>query len=287
MRYLLPVLFFFLSFAASAGVQDIGLKAAMDKGLIHIEAKATSHGFNDKGLSIRLKNKTIQTLRINVEPGLIFQPADTLYQDLVLPGEIMIVLAPNTESATDVQTFCGKSYARAPKSDLLFRFKKQGDSSLIKVLQFINKYALYNDAGQHAVWALTNNSSLDGIYDPMQPVMSNKLVALLVTLTGRPAPEYFKQYRINTEGGEVAFEQRVLKMFALFEWDQQEAMQLVLGIFNEAGDMIQPVENGKLFNRGHYKVSITFEAENVPPGNYYIRLKNNGTVLQEKTLKIQ
>lgn len=286
MRYLLPLLLL-LSFTASAGVQDIGLKAAMEKGLIHIEAKATSQGFNNKGLSIRLKNKTIQTLRINVEPGLIFQPADTAYQDLVLPGETMIVLAPNTESTTDVQTFCGKSYARAPKSDLLFRFKKQGDSLLINVLLFINKYKLHNDAGQHAVWALTNNTPLDGIYDPMQPAISSKLVALLVTLTGRPVPEYFKQYRINNEGGEVAFEKRILKMFANFEWDLPEAAQLTLGIYNDAGEMIQPVEEGRLFNRGHYKVVITFEAENVAPGNYYIRLKNKETVLREKTLKIQ
>ena len=269
-----------------AVVMKTSLKAAMDKGDVVIEANSTDKGFSGKGIRLSLKNRTNNALQIMVDPALIFKPVDTSFQDLVIAGEVMLAIAPNSTGNIELQTFCGKSNARAPGSGLKFQFRKQGDSTMIKVLQFINKNQLYGNAGQQAIWVLTNDHDLNTVFDPEQPEVSEKLVALMVTLTGLPSPDNFRLYRINTTAGEPVFEQRVLKIISNFYFTTQDDKTLSLGIYDQDGTLLQPIENERPFQKGRHKMMVSFEAENVKPGDYFIRLKEGNVVMKEQVVQV-
>ena len=83
-----------------AGIVKTGLKAAMDRGDIVVEAGSTDKGFTGKGIRLSVRNRTNNTLQIMVDPALIFKPIDTSFQDLVIAGEIMLAIAPNTSQNT-------------------------------------------------------------------------------------------------------------------------------------------------------------------------------------------
>lgn len=287
MRQLLICFLLLLPCSLQAAIMRMGLKAALSSQSVTLQATGSGQRYYGKGLHLQLKNRSGQPLKLDIDPGLIFRPDDTSYQDLVLPGEQTIVLAANGEAGIDLQSFCGKSYARAPGAHTSFTFQKQGDSAMIRVLQFINKYQLYNSAGQHAVWVLTNDKDLDGIYDPQQPQVSNKLLALLVQLTGKPIPPYFKLYRLSTVAGEPVLEPRVLKIYSIFEWQLTSTKNLTMGVYDASGELIQPVWDNKPFVKGGYKMTVAFEAENIAPGNYYIRLKDGTELMREQMVRVE
>jgi len=62
-------------------------------------------------------------------------------------------------------------------------------------------------------------------------------------------------------------------MYAVLQWQLATPAQLNIGIYNEAGTLIQPVITAREYAKGGYKMTVEFEAADVSAGNYYIRLK--------------
>lgn len=273
-----------VSIRAMATIERTGLKAAMEKGLVQVKATAADKGY--RSMKLQVKNNSGKAIQLTVDPGLIFRPADTSYQDLVLPGGDMLVLSGKAQQTLELNSFCGKSDAHSPVRELVYSFDHQGDSSMIKVLQFIAAHKLYDEMGQHAVWALTDRHGLHSVFDPARPELSKELLALLSQVTGRPVPDYYKYYAIDNTPGHTAFVPKVLKMYARFEWLQETTKVMTLAIYNEAGDIIQPVAENQSFERGGNRVTVEFEAENVKAGKYYIRLTDGPVVVKELAVQV-
>jgi len=196
------------------------------------------------------------------------------------------VLTGKNEQTLELNSFCGKSYASSPREALQYEFNRQGDSGFVKVLTFIQKHRLYDDLGQSAVWAMTNNHSLDGVFDPERAAVSQQLLALLAEVKHVPLPGYYKKYTITNIPGQPAFVPKVLKMYAQFEWRQETPKVMTLGIYNQAGEMIQPVAENQEFAKGGNRVTVEFEAENVKAGKYYIRLVDGQAVVKEQVVVV-
>lgn len=275
-----------LSIPASANVLRMDLKAALDNHLISVSATGSGQSYRAKGLNLKIVNKSGSSLILKTDLGLIFRPADTTYQDLVLAGEEMITVAPFKEATAPVQTFCAKSQAAAPAKDLVFSFHKAGDHKLVQVLQYIKRSFLFDDLGQSAVWVLTSGHDLSTVYESNREQASLKLIDQLAAITGLPKPDYYRQYKLDPTATGPVFQPKNLKIIARFEHKLEAPVKLTLGVYNEAGDMIQPVFENRTFGKAIHRFGVEFEATNAAPGTYYIRLKEGTTVLQEKSVRV-
>ncbi len=263
------------------------LKAAVESGAIRLTATTTGKSYHSKALRLHLSNTTRQAMQLRIDPALVFKPDDLSYQPLVLPAEETFALAPGGSADIDVQTFCGKLHASAPGAKLSYTLWRQGDSNLIKVTQYIRKNSLYDDLGQSAIWALTEGRDLDGVIDPARPKISAELLALMVKLTGRPMPEYFRLYKMDTTAGQPIFQKRILKIVANMEWKLEAPTAVSLGIYNQTGDLVQGVLAEEPLKRGGYKMMVQFEAEGAPPGNYYMRLLQGEKLMKELKVTVE
>lgn len=281
---ILLTLAFSLATSAFAATERSSLKSAYDKGQIKIAATTTGKSYKSRALKLQITNTTRDALSLTIDPALIFKPDEDQYQQLVLPAEEMLALAPGGHAEMEVQTFCGKKEASAPGDKLTYKLWKQGDSTLIKVSQYIRKNKLYDALGQQAIWAITDHSDLDAIIDPERPKQSTELLALLVKLTGRPTPEYFRLYKLDTTAGQPVFQKRVLKIVANMDWKLETPRNLTLGIYNRTGDLVQGVFEEKPMPKGGYRMQVQFEAEGAPPGPYYMRLKDGDALM--KVIKV-
>ncbi len=271
---------------ADAALERYSLKTAMEKGIISVSPVGLG-GYNGKLLALNIHNNTPKAMQLTVDPALIFRPEDTTAQDLVIVGEETFVMLGGKDQTVVMQTFCAKSYASCPRSQLKFSYLRQGDSTMIKVLHFIKQYSLYDYLGQSAVWALTDHHNLDGIYDDERPDISGKLVKYMASLTGMVEPRVYKQYSVNEVPGAPAFVPKVLKMFAKFEWVLDTPKSMSLGIYNQAGEEIQKIEKTTVYRKGGHRVTVQFEATNVDPGNYYIRLMEGTVVRKELMVQVE
>ncbi|XZF14494.1 hypothetical protein ACTHGU_22145 [Chitinophagaceae bacterium MMS25-I14] len=268
----------------AAKMERIGLKSAMEQGMVTLQARAAKNGYHE--IKLQLKNTTTHAMQVVLDPALTFRPADTSYQDLVIAGDRTLVLTGRQTQELTVPSFCAKSYAASPASDISYTFWRQGDSSMLHLMEFVAKEHLYDDLGQNAVWVLTNHHELNGVFDASRPAVSMKLVQLMASLTGLPLPEYFKGYKLQDIPGRPAFVPKVLKMYAIFEWKLDVPKVLTAGIYNEEGKMIQPVMEQYEFPKGGNRITVTFEAEHVKAGNYYIRLTDGALVLKETKVTV-
>lgn len=275
-----------LAFPAAANVLRVDLKAALDNHLISISASGSGQSYRAKGLTLKVVNKSGSSLILKTDLGLIFRPADTSYQDLVLAGEESITVAPFKEATAQVQTFCAKSSASAPTKDLVFSFHKTGDPKLVQVLQYIKRNYLFDDLGQSAVWVMTSGHDLSTVYESNREQVALKLIDFLASVTGLPKPDYYRQYKLDPTASGPVFQPKSLKIVARFEQKIETVQKLTLGVYNEAGEMIQPVFENRTFGKAVHRFGVEFEATNVPPGTYYIRLKDGATVLQEKSVQV-
>jgi hypothetical protein len=162
-----------------------------------------------------------------------------------------------------------------------------GSDTLIKLLQYVKRNAMVDDLGQAAVWVLTNNHTLNNVYDPYRDMASKKLIDFLVTLTGLAVPEYYVINQLNLEGGGPIYAPKTLKIFAQFEHVLSEPEKLTLGVYKEDGTMLQSVFENRNFGKGAHRHRVEFEASGVQAGNYFIKLMSGQTILQEKKVLVQ
>jgi hypothetical protein len=66
----------------------------------------------------------------------------------------------------------------------------------------------------------------------------------------------------------------------------QEPKKLTLGVYNAEGEMIQQVFTDRMFGKAGHRFRVTFEADDVSPGMYYIRLKEGDNVLREQAVEV-
>lgn len=288
MRNLLCIsLMFILPFAAKAANVKKNLSEALKDNSVKLSAINVEGRYNGKTTKLFVTNNTRSVLQITVDVGMILKPDEGDYQPMVLAGEEMLAVLPHAQGEVLVQTFCGYSSRSCPKKDLAYSFDRMAGDTLAKVLRFIKTNTLFDYLGQHAVWAITNNHALTEVYDPARDVVSKKLIDLISATTGKPKPDYYTLVADEQNPGSPAYDPKVLKIFAQFEIRTDAPKTLTLGVFDSTGAMAQPVfENQPFPARGH-RFEVEFEAENVPAGRYYIRLKEGDAILQEKMVKVE
>jgi hypothetical protein len=226
-------------------------------------------------------------MRVRINQGVIFNPATEGPQPLVLAGEEMIRLEPFKEGTLEVQTFCANSAASSPPANTTYAFSHVGSDTLIRLLQYVKKNGMFDDLGQAAVWVITNNHTLNNVYDRYRDNLSKKLVDYLSTLTGLSAPDYYVANQLGNIADGPVYSPKTLKIYAQFEHVLSIPEKITLGVFNEDGSMLQPVFENRNFGKGAHKHRVEFEATGVKPGSYYIRLKSGETILQEKKVIVQ
>ncbi len=272
---------------AHAGPTRIPLSQAIQQHIVTVSAEATGNSYMQQGLKLTVKNTGSLNFILVMNQGATFTPEDVTAQPLLLAGEEIVPMQPLKEATINVQTFCANSNAAAPQKGMKYIYARIAEDNLVKLLAFLKQNRMYNELGQNAVWYFTNGHSLNTVYDAGNEFASKKLVDFMTNLTGEKKPEYFVQTSSTTTAGQPVYDPKMLKIFATFEEELEEPKNLSLGIYNEQGEVVQPVfENRNFAARGH-RFKVEFEAKNVPTGKYYIRLKEGETTLSETMVEVK
>jgi len=287
-RTLLLALFALLiHYEGIAEALNMSLTQALKKKYVQINAVSTG-GAQGECLNLSIKNNTSLFINIKIDHALIFRPSDTNYQDLVAAGGNLLALQSKTTKSIQLQTFCGKSYARGPKPNLKYNFYKQGDETMIGVAKLIVEKKLYNSIGQHAIWSLTNNHSLSGIYSARDTGNSKELVKYIAGRTGRPLPQYYTTHNVNTGTTTGAvFNPTIEKYVVVVEWSKPSSRNMHVLVHKENGELFLEEKNEQISKRGH-KVTVELDPKKVAKGKYTVILRDDdNTVYQKNEVYVQ
>lgn len=269
-----------------AGPTRIPLSQAIAQHIVTVSAEATGNSYMQQGLRLTVKNTGSLNFILVMNQGVIFIPAEETAQPLLLAGEEIVPMQPLKEATINVQTFCANSSAAAPQKGLNYSYDKIAEDNLVKLLAFLKQNRMFNELGQNAVWHFTNGHSLNSVYDSGNELGSKKVMDFITNLTGKNKPDYFVKTSSSTIAGQPVHNSKTLKIFATIEQELKEPKKLTLGIYNEQGEMIQPVFENRHFGVMGHRFKVEFKAENAPEGKYYIRLKEGEKILHEKMVEV-
>lgn len=287
LRVLFAILLFLSALPLKAAVGIISLNEAIKTKMVKFSAANTTGAYQGKTTTVVLVNNSRDILKVKIDVGTVLTPDSSAYQPMILAGEELMVIQPSGTANLIVQTFCGNSPKSCPSIGHGFKYSGIGSDTLVTIMKFVKANNLFDDLGQYAVWAVTNNASLSNIYDNQRPQLANQLMDIICKATGRKKPDY---YTINAPALQVpdmpAYVPKPLKIIANFRIITKETKRLTLGVYNDAGNTVQSVFEDREFPATGHEFGVEFEAADVPAGFYYIRLKEGDLVLEEKRVKV-
>ena len=262
------------------------LKKAMAAKKVNISALSLG-GYCGSCLKLQVTNNTQRNMAINVDPGLIFLPADSSMQNLVAWGDEQVEIAPGATKDVTLETFCGKSYAHCPRADVKYTFWKQGDSGMVSTLKFAKANGIAPTVVQSAVWMFTNGHSLNNVYNTYYRPESEKLVNYIAQLKHLPIPAFYTVYPLNNRPGESVIKKDSGKVVVPVKWGHEDYKQMYVTIYKANGDVYRRVDADRVIDKNGVTVLVEFKPKNDLNGIYKVQAKdNNNRIWYEKEVEI-
>ncbi len=257
------------------------MRTTLKRGIFskQLVVKATSNGgLWANSLKLSITNTSDKNMSVTVDPGLIFVPDDTLYQNLVTLGSETLAIAPSATVDINLHAYCGKSYAFGPKKNLNYKFWKQGDSVMVKTLGYIKTNQVGNSLAQSAVWMFTNGHCLSTVYDHKEPAASENLIKYIAELKKYKIPEVFTELAQNNRPDQPAIlENGATKLFVPIKWKNENVRHMRVTILKENGDIYRKIDGHEEINKDGHTVWVEFNSVNDRKGNYFIELKDESS----------
>lgn len=234
-----------------------------------------------KSLQLKIKNlHKKKDLKIHFSTGLQFASRDTSEQDqIILQERTLFVKAGRTISPSFV-SYCTQASNRSPGKGSSFSLKENANGKLLELAGFLAGIKDSEYTNQHAVWTVTNDHDLKGLYH--QDIKTAiKIQNFVAKLTGKPLPEYTIRYKDGSER-QVAFTGEAIMIYGNHEYDLKTDATVTCQVFDEAGNMVQEIFKDMPQKAGHIKFNFRLKALDLPKGKYVSKVFINKETFQEK-----
>ncbi len=263
---------------------NVKLDKAIELGWISLDAFSTGDT-RGKCLKARITNLRKTPVVILVEPGAVFQSGDSADQDVIVVREKVIKLEKYQKRIVTLFAYCIQSKKSIPDEKAVYHYKGFQNENLKTLADFINsnKFHTLGGAVQHALWAISDDHNLAGIYSPDNMEATGKIIEETARLTGKPIPPYFIVYK---ERRDRVFSGEPVSLHGIFKYKLNEASDVSIDVIDKEGNPIQIILNNQLQRAGHSESSFYVEYRKIPKGEYTSRLLVNGLVLDTIVFKI-
>jgi LPXTG-motif cell wall-anchored protein len=211
-------LFLFLNFNSIASNDEstkqrtIALKDALQKNMLDLQISGLAEpnlffDFLDydgihygKCMAAVLRSKVDSIVYLKLDCGTQLIPIDSAYQTMIVTKTIVFPLKPKDSYVTRFYAMCGQMNDAAPNVQSIYEVGTIADSAIQKLSNYFSLNYIQNMVGQHALWAYTDNASLDDLLvhggnDYSIELVKNILnkLSIFTSLNPKPLEEKVKQ----------------------------------------------------------------------------------------------
>lgn len=247
---------------------------------IHCSVMGNDDGVHyGKALIIHIENLTSSQINFSIPSGFIFQPEDTIYQDIIVTQTLYADIQPRQKMDFKLYGMCMEQYDVAPSIHAVYMPFKMAEEGLLKLIRFIEKNRFFSPAGQQAVWTYIQDKPLYAVAS-VDTSQAYQLQRFLSEITGKPIldipeeDEYLYDYEVRPKTiiieGETSFRyNRPVRV----EWC----------LFSEDGVLVRELFKGEL-PAGLQKLNFYFDAEVYDAPVYYLKLVMDGEVIDNSRI---
>lgn len=259
------------------------IQALIGKGILEVTIYGLG-GHEGECIGMSLKNPSTDTAFIRIEPGRVLSSLDTATQDILITREELFALAPGEQRLIDLYGFCCEALNASPDSAQVYRVGEMADSAVVALAVFLDEHnnQFPENAIQHAIWCLTDDYSIDGIYTEDLASVSD-LVNMVASLKDVDEEWHFIE-NVPEDGARFSHHTRTIS--GEIELFIPEDCIVNIYICDEQGQKWDEFEKNVAYKAGMYQYSFKLTVTNWPRGKYFIYVKAGSEFLYKKEFEI-
>jgi hypothetical protein len=291
MRFPLFWVSFFLSITLRAE-NTWKLSEAIKQGLVTAEITGGKSGDGifsahyGPCMEIRLSGKMTSAIALNLDYGYKLEPLDTNLQTMMVTKSLAIKLQPGEARTEKIYAMCTKATHRSPSSDQGFRVGKLASGYLLGLAELINRKNYQNDAGQSAVWCLTNGYELGSIYSADTSTMYD-LRRFVAKAMGIPLSKIYESVPsfsfIEPQNMEPHYTTQTVYSGS-FSYSISRPSKVLIALFDEGNHMKKVYVNNQDQRSGEYTYSYKIGSNEMDGKNYHLRMFRDGKMEEDISL---
>ena len=220
-----------------------------------------------KSIIIELKNLTSQNLDIEVETGRKLKcSADTIQNMMITHGHFF-ALAPYGSYSDTLYAMCIQEHNHGPKYSY-YKIDNMADNYLLELAKLIMNKDYQDASAQSAVWVLTDNASITGIYS-LDTSEANTLRRFTAMATSQP-------FKPGNFGGlyDNFIETPQYFITGTIKWKMENDGYASLYVYDDKGNYITTVFEKRLYDAGNRNCDFKVSSCLIKPNaKYLVRLK--------------
>lgn len=235
-----------------------------------------SSGAAIKGSITNLKQETTQ---IEIQAGIAFSHPDV--QDILITEPQILVLKPGETREITLIGYCMEPTSPVPESESIFTLFQPAD----KYGALIGKLGegdYYSELIQEAVWALSENFPLYGIYEEDDPG-SERLLEEVASILGREVPDYTVAYHQEEN---QPFQAEPVKVQGEFKYKVEKSSKFSMVVYLPNGELFVTYFEDRVMRPALYTHGFSLELQGYPSGVYTFALLDGTTPVQEQEITI-
>ncbi len=231
-----------------------------------------------------LENRTGNWIYVWIEAGRRLIADDSTKQDIFIVKDNKVKLGPWAKLKTRVFGFCCQSSDGAPKEKMKFSESYMAPPDWVRLAQFLNAANFETNTIQSAVWCLSNNHSISGVYGAPEALVK-ALKDTLSAIKKIPVPWYTTTYETNDTS---VFTGDPKRISGKFNYYVKHHGDLVIAIKNKSGNTVKILSEFFNHGEGSFEYHFDLNVKGWTKGEYHLVVyEDYATLLATKSFKIE
>lgn len=231
------------------------------------------------GLNVTLENKTVDSLKVWIEPGRRFIANDSVYQDWFISDERMITIMPLGTVELDLLGFCCQVHDRGPADGAKYTIGYMAPATWIGLATLIHQNDFPRSASQHAVWCLSDNLPASSIYDADEKNV-RLLRQLVCKIKGEQMPWYMLSYQKDSTR---LFSNIPERLLGTVEYYLRNSAVVTINIRSSIGEVVTVLAKESGLGPGMHKLPVDLNVKGWPKGKYDVMIYIDYATLVSKS----
>lgn len=274
----LGFIFALFSFKFAAGETSITLSEALKSKQINAHFSSTGN-YSGNSVNAQLKNNTQKNIRILIPASTLFDAIPEEDQDMVLPQDMYVQLAPGQEKTVVLDGYCTNASGKVPALNSDMRLGTITKKGFPELIAFAKGKTIESDVLQDAVWSLTNGNSVSNIYSSNEKdTVVRDLRSLLFKLTGQKETWYQSpQERTVSEDRNINSE--TLQISGDLKFKGTKGKKVHQEIWSSTEKLFQ-MDDYTLKYTGNVSYRFNVKVRGWQRGNYEVRVYEGTTLIK-------
>lgn len=244
-----------------------------------ISVQPVSNGkYSGRSIQMKIENQTSKNISIKIPALTTYLPEDNGEQTLLQVEEMIVQLNGNQTEDVLIPAFCSELSDRAPRSEGVFKIGKSKDEKFIKLADYVKKNSVSKRNYQEAVWAISDNQSIN--YIVLETPSDKSFRKFMSELTGQKESWYSSpQSTTVDEYGNINRE--TVAISGELKFDSDGASKVYQAICDSTGRELFTSPERQIRKVKDVEMNFSIKVKGWKKGNYEVRVMKGESILKK------